>query len=87
MALVALMQARAGRGALAAHLPLLAAVAVKALDPAHPARRRALVQVRRAVGRTSSLTVARRPQKPLQGVVCPACQAHCVLARSHQRTT
>lgn len=48
MALVALMQARAGRGALAAHLPLLAAVAVKALDPAHPARRRALVQVRRA---------------------------------------
>ena len=45
MALVALMQARAGRGALAAHLPLLAAVAVKALDPAHPARRRALVQV------------------------------------------
>ncbi|KAK9821749.1 hypothetical protein WJX81_002687 [Elliptochloris bilobata] len=44
MALVALMQAHAGRAALAAHLPLLAAVAVKALDPAHPARRRALVQ-------------------------------------------
>ncbi len=48
MALVALMQARQGRAALAAHLPLLAAVAVKALDPAHPARRRALVQARAA---------------------------------------